>query len=110
MRVRHDLGRRVVDELFTFERQLEVSVESLPVPTDEVRARNALRWVLGVEVEGQPLDLGVEPALEPLGRALADAAERSDVVGPNQDLVRHPARLALMHLVAAASATPLQEL
>jgi hypothetical protein len=110
MRVRHDLGRRVVDEPFTFERQLEVSVESLPVPPDEVRARDAFRWVLGVKVEGQPLDLGVEPALEPLGRALTDAAERSDVVGPDQDLVGHRARLACEHVAAATSAAPLWEL
>ena len=95
MRVRNDVRRRVVDELLPLECQLEVSVEGLPVPPDEVRARDPLRWVLGVQVEGQPLDLGAEPALEPLGRALTDAAEGSDVIRPDQDLVHcHMARLA----------------
>ena len=95
MRVRHDLWRRVVDQSLAVECQLEVPVEALSVPSDEVRSRNALGWVLGMKVEGQPLDLGVEPTLEPLGGALADAAERSDVIGPDQDLVPyHRARLA----------------
>lgn len=55
----------------------------------EVCPRNPLGWVLGVEVEREPLDCGAEPALEPLGRPLAEPAVGSDVVRPDQKLVRH---------------------
>ena len=49
------------------------------------RSRNALGRVLGVEVEGEPLDAGAEPALQPAGPLEADEAERSDVVAPDGD-------------------------
>jgi hypothetical protein len=85
--VRHDVGWRIVDEAFAREPALNVLVESVAVAAQKLRPWDALRRVLGVKVERQPLDLGAEPALEPLGRPLADATERSDVVGPDQDLV-----------------------
>jgi hypothetical protein len=70
-------------------------VEALAVAPVELGSRNALGRVLGVEVEGQPVDLSAEPALDPLSRALAEAAEGSDVVRPDDDLVlRHEVRLA----------------
>jgi hypothetical protein len=49
-------------------------------------ALDPLRWVLRVEVEREPHHRGAEPALEPLGRGLADAAERSDVVRPDENV------------------------
>ena len=51
----------------------------------ELFTRDALGWVLGVEVEREPGHLGAEPARDPLGRRLAEPAERSDVVGPDKD-------------------------
>ena len=70
-------------------------MEARAVAPVELCSGNSFRRVLGVEVEGQPVDLGAEPALEPLGRALAESAERSDVVRPDDDLVLgHEARLA----------------
>jgi hypothetical protein len=94
-RVRHHLGRRVVEETLPLERRLEALVEALAVAPVELGSRNALGRVLGVEVEGQPVNLSAEPALDPLSRALAEAAEGSDVVRPDDDLVlRHEARLA----------------
>ncbi len=94
-RIRHHVGRRVVAESLPLERRLEALVEAIAVAAVELSPRNALRWVLGVEIEGEPLDLGAEPTLEPLSRALAEAAERSDVVRPDDDLVLgHEARLA----------------
>jgi hypothetical protein len=39
-----------------------------------------------MEVERQPSDVRTEPVAQPLGRRLAEAAERSDVVRPDQDL------------------------
>jgi hypothetical protein len=48
-----------------------------------------------MQVEWEPVDLGAEPALEPLSRALAEAAVGSDVIRPDDDLVLgHEARLA----------------
>ena len=41
-----------------------------------------------MQVEREPRHLGVVPAPEPLGQGLADAAKRSDVVGPDEDLVQ----------------------
>ena len=94
-RVRHDLGWRIVDESLVLEPALEVLVERLAVPAQQLRAWDALGRIFGVQVEGQPFDRGTEPALEPLGRTLADAAEGSDVVRPDQDLVgRHPVSLS----------------
>jgi hypothetical protein len=47
--------------------------------------RNALGRILGMQVEREPFDGGVELAPYPLGRNLAEPAERSDVVAPDQD-------------------------
>jgi hypothetical protein len=46
---------------------------------------DAFRWVFGMKIEGKPLDLGAEPALQPIGPLEADEAERSDVVAPDRD-------------------------
>ena len=98
-RVRHHLGRRVVAESLPLERRFEASVETLAVAPVELCPGNALGRVLRVQVEGKPVDLGAEPALEPLGRALAEATEGSDVVRPDDDLVLgHQARLAVQRL------------
>jgi hypothetical protein len=40
-----------------------------------------------MEVEREPRDVRTEPVAQPLGSRLADAAERSDVVRPDQELV-----------------------
>jgi hypothetical protein len=64
-----------------------------------------------MEVEREPRRPGAEPALEPLGRGLAEPAERSDVVRPDEDgVLGHRHRLvatvgALAVLVAAAGAS-----
>jgi hypothetical protein len=106
-RVRHHLGRRVVEKSLPLECRLEALVEALAVAPVEVGPRNALRRVLGVEVEGEPVDLGAEPTLEPLSRALAEAAEGSDVVRPDDDRVlSHEARLAAEVLAGVARAVP----
>jgi len=42
-------------------------------------ARDSLRRILRVKVERKPGHLGAEPARDPLGRRLAEPAERSDV-------------------------------
>ena len=36
-------------------------MERLAVAPEQLGARDALRWVLGMQVEGQPLDHGAEP-------------------------------------------------
>lgn len=51
-RVRHHVGRRVVEEPLPLERRLEALVEALAVTPDELGSRDALRRVLGVQVEG----------------------------------------------------------
>jgi hypothetical protein len=61
-------------------------VERVPVASMQFFALDPLRRVLRVEVEREPHHLGAEPALEPLGRGLADAAERSDVVRPDENV------------------------
>jgi hypothetical protein len=38
-----------------------------------------------MKVEGEPLDRGAEPALEPRRPLVGDVAERSDVVAPDGD-------------------------
>ena len=88
-------------------------MELRPVAPDQVGAGNPLPRILGMEVEGSPLDGGAELALEPLGRTLADAAEGSDVVRPDQDLVFcHAARLVasvavtLEYLLASKEEAP----
>jgi hypothetical protein len=40
-----------------------------------------------MQVEREPRDVRAEPVAQPLGRRLADAAERSDVVRPDEDFV-----------------------
>jgi hypothetical protein len=56
----------------------------------ELCERDPLGRVLRVEVEREPDDVGVELAPGLLGRDLAEPAERSDVVAPDQDRVfRH---------------------
>jgi hypothetical protein len=49
--------------------------------------RDPFRRILRMQVEGKPEDLGVELAPRPLGRLLAEPAERSDVVAPDDDRV-----------------------
>jgi hypothetical protein len=51
----------------------------------ERRERNALGRILRVQVEGEPDDVGVELTPCLLGRDLAEPAERSDVVAPDDD-------------------------
>jgi hypothetical protein len=46
-----------------------------------------IRGILGVQVEWEPRDLGVELAPRLLGRYMAEPTERSDVVAPNEDRV-----------------------
>ena len=73
----------------------EVLIHSFSVAREQPLARDALRRVLGMEIEGEPDDLGAEPAPQPVGRWLADTAERSDVVAPDEDrVVRHACTLA----------------
>jgi hypothetical protein len=82
----------VVAEVVSLEGLLQASLELLPVAPDQFGASYAVRWIFRVQVERQPLDRGAEPAREPLGRPLADAAEGSDVVRPDQDLVHGKGR------------------
>ena len=70
-----------------FGRQCWRATEPVAVAGVQLRPRNALRRVLGMQVEWQPGDLGAEPAPEPVGQRLAEPAERSDVIRPDQDLV-----------------------
>jgi len=49
--------------------------------------RDPFRRVLRVQVEREPFDVGVELAPGLLGRDLAEPAERSDVVAPDDDRV-----------------------
>jgi hypothetical protein len=56
-----------------------------PVTAVQLRKRDPLRRVLGVQVEREPRDLGVELAPRLLGRYLAEPAERSDVVAPDEN-------------------------
>ena len=71
--------RRVVDEAVLLEDRLD--------PPGRGRPREAFRRVLGVQVERRPGDLGVVLVPHPVGQPLADPAERSDVVRPDEDLV-----------------------
>jgi hypothetical protein len=85
-RARDDLGVRVVRQPLLGEARAQPLVEA-PVSRVEDGAGETLGRVLGMEVEGEPGDVGVELAPEPLGQRLAEPAERSDVVGPDEDLV-----------------------
>jgi hypothetical protein len=60
----------------------------LPVAAVELGSRDALRWILGVKIEREPLDRGAEPVAEPRRPFVGDVAERSDVVAPDDDSVR----------------------
>jgi hypothetical protein len=60
-------------------------VERLTVAGVKPRAGDALGRVLGMEVEREPGHVGAEPVREPLGRGLAEAAERSDGIRPDKD-------------------------
>jgi hypothetical protein len=61
-----------------------------PVAAMKLLKRDSFRRVLRMQVEGEPQDLGVELAPCPLSRLLAEPAERSDVVAPDDDRVlRH---------------------
>ena len=51
----------------------------------ELGERDASGWVLRVQVEGKPEDLSVELAPQLLGNRLAEPAEGSDVVAPDDD-------------------------
>jgi hypothetical protein len=78
-------GRRRVGQPGRFDDPLRVPVDPGPVATLEIGPLQALLRVLGMEEEGQPLDLRAEPALEPLGPRKADVAEGSGVVAPDRD-------------------------
>jgi hypothetical protein len=58
-----------------------------PVAAMQLRERDPLGRVLGVQVEREPDDVGVELAPCLLGRYLAEPAEGSDVVAPDEDRV-----------------------
>ena len=83
--VRDDVRRRRVGEPARRELRLQPVVEGPAVASVELGPRDALARVLRVQVEREEGDGGAEPALEPPGRALAEAAERSDVVRPDED-------------------------
>ena len=93
-RVRDDVGVGVVLEPVLLEERARALHPLAPVASDELRAGNPLRRILGVEVEGEPLDRRAEPLAHPLGQHLTDAAERSDVVRPdNHAVLDHGDRL-----------------
>jgi hypothetical protein len=82
-RVRDDV-RRSVDEPGCFDRRLRAVVKVRAIALYEASTRDALRRVFRMQIEGKPLDLSAEPALQPVGPLEADEAERSDVVAPNR--------------------------
>jgi len=47
--------------------------------------RDSLRRVVGMQLEGEPVNLGVELDAQLLGRGLAEPAEGSYVVAPDED-------------------------
>jgi hypothetical protein len=53
----------------------------------EALERQPFLRILRMEIEREPCDLGAEPAPQPLDHGLAEAAERSEVVAPDPDLV-----------------------
>jgi len=53
----------------------------------KLREGDPVRRVLRVQVEREPIHVGVELAPGLLGRHLAEPAERSDVVAPDDDRV-----------------------
>jgi hypothetical protein len=61
-----------------------------PVAAVQIREANAFGRVLRMQIEGKPDDVGVELAPCLLDRYLAEPAERSDVVAPDEDrMLRH---------------------
>jgi hypothetical protein len=87
LRIRNDLRVRVVDEPVGLEDPPHAIDARLAVAREQLLSRQTVLGILGMKVEGEPRDLRAEPALEPVGRGLADAAERSDVIGPDEDFV-----------------------
>ena len=68
-----------------FDQAPRVVVDAGAVAPLQVRPRQSLGRILGMEEEGKPVDLRAEPALEPLGPREADVAERSGVVAPDRN-------------------------
>jgi hypothetical protein len=87
-RVRNDL-RTVVLEARVAEPRVQrvVGARADAVAAVQVGQRDAFRRILGMQVEREPENLGVELAPCLLGRLLAEPAERSDVVAPDDDRV-----------------------
>jgi hypothetical protein len=85
-RVRNDL-RPVVLEPSGCEAVAErvALADADAVPAMQLLQRDPLRRILGVQVEREPRDDGVELAPRLLSRYLAEPAERSDVVAPDED-------------------------
>jgi pimeloyl-ACP methyl ester carboxylesterase/class 3 adenylate cyclase len=69
-----------------FEHRPPAIGQSRAEPALELSPRDALGRVLGMQVEGSPLDLRAEPTLEPRRPFEADVAEGSYVVAPDRDL------------------------
>jgi hypothetical protein len=99
--VRHDGRVRVVHEAVALEPLPHRVVHPRPVARDQPLTRQPVGRVLRVEVEGKPGDVGVEPAPKPLGQRLADPAEGSDVVRPDEDFVRSHIRTVSAYEVDA---------
>jgi len=84
-RVRHGVRRWSIFQPRGGERLSQPVVERVAVARVQLVAGNPLERVLRMQVERQPGDLGAVPALEPVGRGLADPAERSDVVREDEN-------------------------
>jgi hypothetical protein len=85
-RVRHDLGAVVLEACLREACAQRIRVaDADPVPAVQLLQGDSLRRVLRMEVEGKPEELGVELAPYLLGRDLAEPAERSDVVRPDDE-------------------------
>jgi hypothetical protein len=85
-RPRDDLGSVVRDPgRFEALAQRVLLSDPDPVAPVELRERNPALRILGMQVEREPVDVGVELAPCLLGRDRAEPAERSDVVAPDED-------------------------
>jgi hypothetical protein len=62
LRARHDVGRRVVRQPGRTKRVPQVIMEAFAVAGVQLRTRDSLGWILGMEVEWEPRDLGAVPA------------------------------------------------
>ena len=60
-----------------------------PIARLELLDRDALGRIFRVQIEGQPLDLGAVPTLQPRRAFGRDVAKRSYVVGPKTDKEWH---------------------